>query len=94
MVQSLHIQVPDEHPSSYDLVTNVIAHINQSNKDDHKIEIESIVFTSDTTTDAYIKCHLDIRQKKVAAKYPGISEEETTVESTVVSYSDFILEVL
>lgn len=57
--------------------------INQSIKDDHqflKTEAENIEYTTESTIDTYLAEHIKLRQSMVAAKYPGIEDEETTLD--------------
>lgn len=35
---------------------------------------------ADTTIDDYIQTHIETRQKMIAARYPNISDEDTTIE--------------
>lgn len=64
-------------------MTRIVEPINQSTKEDHqflKTEAETIRFTADTKITEYIKEHKEVRQRMLAAKYPNISDEATTVD--------------
>ena len=77
------ILVPGDKLTPYKLTQDIIKHINQSTKDDHKYlktEAESIRFTGDMSFDDYIRQHTAVRQKMIAARYPAITDEETTID--------------
>ena len=75
--------VPGDRPTPRQLCHNIIKHINQSTKEDHrylKTEAETIKFTGDHSIDDLIKDHTTIRQRMIAGQYPAIADEETTVD--------------
>lgn len=75
--------VPGEEPTPHALINSVIEYINQSGKEDHqflKTEAENIQYSSESTTDTYLGEYTKVRERLVAAKYPGIEDEERTVD--------------
>ena len=75
------ILAPEETSTAHELISKIINHINQNTKEDHKFVVEAEIITLDPDgIDEFIDKHLEVRQKMVAARYPSIMDETTTID--------------
>ena len=69
--------------TAFNLLTAIEQHLHIGTPQDHKslrIQPETTIFQVDSTLEDYLRQHKLIRSKMIAASYPGIHDESTTVE--------------
>lgn len=97
MLATIHAEIlnllikPDAEPTPFDLLTNVKAHMNTNNANNHnylKSLAEAPDFLPGITLEHYVAAHEKIRTRMIAARYPSIRPPAVNFEFMIDGLRD------